>query len=84
MQALRFSGVEDALARGHDLDGMGPQEAGELGALRDEIECRLAALQRELERACHGNEVLGRSRLVSELLRLSRSVQEAPEAASPP
>jgi hypothetical protein len=74
MQALRYSGVEHALAMGQDIEGMDPQEIGELSALREEIEARLQSLQNELEQGCSQSAVLRKSRLVAEILRIASAV----------
>jgi hypothetical protein len=78
MQALRCSGIEDALAQGLDILPGSAQEHGELAALLAEIVHRAQCLLGTIEFRCTLSEALADSRLLIETQRLLRS------ACSPP
>jgi hypothetical protein len=83
MQALRCSGIEDALAQGLDIQPESAQEHGELAALHAEIEYRLQSLLGAMEFRCTLSLTLSDSRLVSESRRLLRSACNPPASLRP-
>jgi hypothetical protein len=73
LRALRYAGVEDALARGQDILPASPLEHGELAALHAEVDYRAQVLLSAMEFQCNLSVALTGSQLVNEARRLLKS-----------
>lgn len=84
VQALRSSGVEDALSQGQHLEPGSGQEASELEMLLTELICRVTDFAQALALECSQSAFLRDSRLVANLARIIDSLAPPSAAAAAP
>lgn len=83
VRALRYAGVEDALAHGHDILPANPLEHGELAALDEEVEDRVQCLRGVIEFRRSSSPDTADSRLVDGTLRLLESACSTTAPSAP-